>query len=228
MPVMEELSENYMAFFMMPDLQRKLLMRKGMAAAAGGGRALSVVRRIASVFGKGAGAFLASACLMLGSLPVPAAAAPRTIQIIEQSNLRFGKIAVPYSGERVVGTDGSVRDTGILSAGAADTGPAKFVVTYDRGNEGKRVITVEVQLGISSGLYSNGGVEARLKNLTSDIPGYAMIADGQIVTLSLPNCQTRVCRTEFTIGATLQVTNTGGGAEVVIPTYLDVTVVSID
>ena len=203
-------------------------MHEEVATGACGVRAMSAAQSIACKFSKGARAFLASTCLVLGSMPMPAAAAPRTIQIIEQNNLRFGKIAVPFSGERVVGIDGSVRDTGILSAGAADTGPARFVLTYDRGNASTRMLTIQVQLSLSSGLYSSGGVEARLTNLTSDIPGQAMIAEGQIVTLRLPNCQTRVCRTEFTIGATLQVTNTGGGAEVVIPTYLDVAVVSID
>lgn len=203
-------------------------MHKSVATAASGERVLRVGRGIACEFSKRIGVFLTSACLILGSLPALAVAAPGTIQIVEQNHLRFGKIAVPYSGERVVGTDGSVRDTGILSAGAADTGPARFVVTYDRGNASNRVLNIEVQLSISSGIYSSGGVEARLKNLTSDIPGQATIAEGQIVTLHLPSCQTRVCRTEFTIGATLQVTNTGGGAEVVIPTYLDVVVISID
>ena len=161
-------------------------------------------------------------------LPEPAAAKPRTIQITEQRNLRFGKIAVPQYGERVVGTDGSVRDTGIMSAGNADTGPASFLVTYDRGNESKKVLTIEVQLGISTGEFTSGGIQARLRNFTSDIPGHAMINEGQPVTIRLPNCRTRVCRTEFTIGATLQVTNTSGGGEVVIPTYLDVAVIRID
>lgn len=157
-----------------------------------------------------------------------AAAKPRTIQVTEQRNLRFGKIAVPQYGERVVGTDGSVRDTGIMSAGSADTGPASFIVTYDRGNESKKVLTIEVQLGISTGEFSSGGIQANLRNLTSDIPGHSMISEGQPVTIRLPNCRTRVCRTEFTIGATLQVTNTSGGGEVVIPTYLDVAVIRID
>ena len=181
-------------------------------------------RRCAMVLG----ALLVSAGVNSVVLPDPAAAKPRTIQITEQRNLRFGKIAVPQYGERVVGTDGSVRDIGILSAGSADTGPASFLVTYDRGNESKRVLTIEIQLGISTGQFSTAGIQANLRNLTSDIPGHSMISEGQPVTIRLPNCRTRVCRTEFTIGATLQVTNTSGGGEVVIPTYLDVAVIRID
>lgn len=173
-------------------------------------------------------AVVALAGIGAASLPIEAAAKPPTIQITEQRNLRFGRIAVPQYGERIVGTDGSIRDTGVLSAGSADTGPASFLVTYDRGNESKKVLTIEVQLGISSGEFATGGVQARLRNLTSDIPGYAMITEGQPVTIRLPNCQARTCRAEFAIGATLQVTNTSGGAEVVIPTYLDVAVVRID
>lgn len=152
----------------------------------------------------------------------PTEAKRPVVQISEKQELRFGKFAVPTAGQRTVGTDGSVRDRGLLSVGPSDVGPATFVVSYDRGNQSKRQIAVELVLTIQSGSFSGNRLSANLKNFTSDIPGAATLQPGQPVSLKIPNCQSRICTASFRIGATMEVSNSSGGGEIAIPVYLDV------
>lgn len=164
------------------------------------------------------------ALCFLANAATSVTAKPPLIQISERTELRFGKFAVPQAGERTVATDGSISDTGLLSVGPTDTGPATFVITYDRGNQSKKRIDIELLLTVQSGTFSNGRITANLKNFTSDIPGSPNLVAGQPVSLTLPNCQTRICSTSFKIGATMAIINSSGGGQVTIPTYLDVLV----
>lgn len=157
-----------------------------------------------------------------------AVAKPPTVQITEKQQLRFGKFAVPSVGERTVGPDGSVTDTGLLSVGSMNTGPASFVISYDRGNNSKKPIAVTLMFSIQAGSFSSAKLNANLKNLTSDIPGASSIVPGQPVELQFGRCAGRVCSENVKIGATMQVVNSSGGGEIAIPTYVDVVVTEIE
>lgn len=169
-------------------------------------------------------ALVPAALCTFASNPGLVEAKPPMVQIAERQELRFGKFAVPSFGERTIGTDGSIRDTGLLPVGPSNTGPATFVLTYDRGNASKKQIVVDVLFSIQGGTYSNGRVTANLKNFTSDLPGAPNLLPGQPVSIRLSDCQSRVCSTTFRVGATMEITNATGGGEVIIPTYLDVMV----
>ena len=179
------------------------------------------------LFAKAARCASAMAVCAAVALAGPSQGRPPTITVTEQANLRFGKFAVIVAGERTVGIDGSVRDTGLISAGPAATGPATFKISYDRGNASSKSQTLELLVAVRSGEFAQGGIRANLRNITSDVPGARNITPGVPFVLQIKDCRTRVCTTSFKLGATMEIANTRGGGEVVIPTFVDVTVTEI-
>ena len=167
-----------------------------------------------------------AAVFMCGQLAVaePVHAKRPRVEITELQELRFGEFAVLGTGARTVGTDGSIQDVGLVPMGAANIGPAAFAITYDRGNESNRTITIDVSLAINSGVYSSNGLKAELRELASDLPGFHRIEPGQSMVLTLPDCRQRVCTMTFRIGATMEVTHSSGGGNIVVPTFLEVAV----
>ncbi len=170
------------------------------------------------------GAVCAFLCLCLG----PANALPAKLSIVPQSDLRFGSFAVMGSGYRIVSPTGGVIDSGIFSTTSGDTGPAQFTLVYDRGDNSKRVLNLNIQLVFSPPpTVQIGGVTANLSAYTSDLPGAPQIAPGQIVEVNIPNCATRVCQRTFHLGGRLDVDRTSGGAQISIPIPVDGLLVSV-
>ena len=74
---------------------------------------------------------------LVAGLLVPAAHADTPqLQILPQSELKFGSFAVPSRGSIEVGPTGLVSRSGVISVASGDTGPARFTVRYDRGTTG--------------------------------------------------------------------------------------------
>lgn len=170
------------------------------------------------------GAICTCLCLCLG----PARAAPPQLTIVPQSDLRFGSFAVMGSGYRIVSPSGAVQDSGIFSTTTGDTGPAQFIVAYDRANNSKRALNLQIQLTfLPPQTVQVGGVTANLSAYQSDIPGASQIVPGQIVEINIPNCAARVCQTTFRMGGRLDVDRTSGGASVAIPIPVDALLVSV-
>ena len=169
------------------------------------------------------GAICALLCLCLG----PAKAAPAQLTVVPQSDLRFGSFAVVSSGYRIVSPSGAVQDSGIFSTSTGGTGPAQFAVVYDRNNNSRRTLNLQIQLTfLPPQTVQVGGVTADLSAYQSDIPGAAQIVPGQIVEINIPNCRTRVCQTSFRLGGRLDVDRTSGGGAISIPIPVDALLVS--
>ena len=167
--------------------------------------------------------------LVAGLWAVPAGADAPALRILPESELRFGRFAVPTRGSIVVSPTGSVTRNGIISVSPGDTSPARFTVRYDRGNNGNRILQLRIRLVFAapSGV-TQGGVTANLSALQSDLPNYPTIAPNQIVEITIPNCRQRVCERRFTIGGRLDVDRRFGGASVAIPIPVDAFLVSVN
>lgn len=168
--------------------------------------------------------------LLLAALvaPAPLHADPSQLRILPQSELRFGSFAVPSRGSIEVSPTGAVTRDGIISITSGDTSPARFVVRYDRGNNGRNRLDLQIQLVISAPTnFVQGGVTATLSRFQTDLPGYAAIAPNQIVEIRMPNCQQRVCETSFSLGGRLEIDRRFGGAEVSIPIPVDAVLVAV-
>lgn len=164
--------------------------------------------------------------LFLG--PQAAQADTAQLRVIPVSDLRFGSFAVMDNGYRVVRPDGSVQSSGIFSAGTSGTGPARFRVSYDRGNNGNRRIDLEIELRFAAApVVTQGGIVAELTQYESDLPGYANVAAGQPVTIRIPNCRARVCETIFNLGGRLDVERNYGGGTVVLAIPVDAVLISV-
>jgi len=164
--------------------------------------------------------------LVLGCLTVfgtDAAIADRPdLQVINSSPLRFGTFAVPTSGFREVSPSGAVSSSGIFVIDDSGTGPAQFIVQYDRGNNSRKLITVSIELVMSAApVFNNGGLVARLTRYQTDLPGYGVVDAGQAIRIEIPNCTQRVCATSFQVGGRLDVTRSFGGGIVNIPIPID-------
>ncbi|QPC98903.1 DUF4402 domain-containing protein [Qipengyuania soli] len=167
------------------------------------------------------------ATLLLATGPAPAFGAPSTISVTNPLMLRFGTFAVPSSGFREVSASGAVSSAGIFALSSAGTGPARFTLQYDRGNNSKRRVDVTIDLVFSTpSAFAQGGLTARLSRYQSDIPGYPSIAPGQIVRVQLDNCLQRVCSMSFNLGGRLDVDRSFGGGNVAIPIPVDAVLVS--
>lgn len=174
-------------------------------------------------------------CLLLLSVPaallwsVPAGADSPLLRILPESELRFGRFAVPTRGSIVVSPTGAVTRNGVISVSPGDTSPARFTVRYDRGNNGNKVLQLRIRLVFAApGGITQGGVTASLSALQSDLPNYPTIAPNQIVEITIPNCRQRVCERRFTIGGRLEVDRRFGGAGVSIPIPVNAFLVSVN
>lgn len=173
------------------------------------------------------GGLLLATALALAVGPAPAVAVPPTISIINPVLLRFGTFAVPSSGFREVSPSGSVTSSGVFALSNGGTGPARFTVQYDRGNNSRRRLDIVIDLTFSTPpAFAQGGLNARLSRYQTDLPGYGLIAPGQTVRIAMPNCLQRVCSRSFNLGGRLDIDRSFGGGLVEIPIPVDAVIIS--
>ena len=174
-------------------------------------------------------AILAVPVLLAVGQPMPACAKVPTLSISSDSDLRFGSFIVTGSGSRTVTAAGMVTDVAIIPAGQGDTGPARFTVSYDRGNENKHILNLVIEVVLSSvPRVVHGGVSAQLGQFVSDIPGGANVQPGSPIVITIPNCTTRVCSRTFALGGRLDLVSQFGGATFQIPLPIDARLRSVD
>lgn len=178
-------------------------------------------------------AFRKSATLVamsyLLSSSIPVMAKPAEVRISVERELAFGTFMIFGSGRRTIGANGIVTDESIVALEGTIPSPAQFTVTYDRGNENNHVLDVEIEVFVSTTpMVRIGGVEGRLSNYQTDLPGFGRVSSGQPLRILLPNCRTRTCSRTFRLGATLDVSRTFGGADLVIPIPIDAILISDD
>ena len=156
--------------------------------------------------------------------------APRQITVSPDSELRFGTFLVFGSGARVVAPGGATTNVSIFPVPGDSTAPARFTVTYDRGNNAannRRPRTVEIELVMSQPApVTVNGVTGRVSAFNTDLPGVGRIEPGRAFRLTIPNCQTRTCSASFQIGGRIDVTRQANGAELTIPLMMDAVLIS--
>ncbi|KLE34158.1 DUF4402 domain-containing protein [Aurantiacibacter luteus] len=158
----------------------------------------------------------------------PLGAAVPSVRIVPESDLRFGTFMVFGSGSRTVSATGLVTDNSIVALEGNPTGPARFTVSYDRGNESNHILDIELDVVVSPvDRTVLGGVEGRLSAFQTDLSGAGAIVPGRPIRVRLRNCRNRVCSQSFSVGARLDVTRSYGGADLVIPIPVDAAVVSV-
>jgi len=165
----------------------------------------------------------------LAALVVPAQAKNPEVSLTAISDLHFGTFMVFGNGARTVSASGAVTDVGIVALEDRAPSPARFTISYDRGNESRHGLDLVFELVMSAPApVRQGGVEARLYGYETDLPGAMRIDPGRPVRVNVPNCRTRVCSRSFQVGARLDVNRRFGGAEIVVPIPMDVTVISAE
>ncbi len=178
------------------------------------------------------GAALLAAGLFIASVivaPPSARAADPEARIIPDSELNFGTFMVFGSGSRTINANGAVSDISIVSLEGNSPAPGRFTVLYDRGNNSRHTLDVELELVMSPvSPVRIDGVRGRLSAFETDLPQALRIAPGQAIRISLPNCRTKICSKSFRLGARLDVSRDYGGANLVVPVPFDVTVVSVN
>jgi hypothetical protein len=193
-----------------------LFIQQGISATNGGGR-----RRARAL------------CLLpalLGALvpSAPVQAVPPAISVRQDAPLRFGSFMVFGSGSRSVGTSGEVFDSGIAGAGDEAPAPAFFTVSYDRGNESRRSLDIEVDVTLAQvPPVTLGGIRASLSNLSTDLPGGGALVPGRPVRISMTGCAQRVCARSFRVGGRLDVSRSYGAGQLTLPLLVDAVVVSV-
>ena len=159
----------------------------------------------------------------------PAATAVPALSVTPDAALRFGTFVVPSSGSRTVSASGAVINEAIFPVASAPVGPSQFTVSYDRGNQESKPITVTFQVILSSvSPVTQTGVSGRLSRFDSDLPGAAVLVPGRVVTYTIANCTTRICAKTFRIGARIDVTRSSGGASLTIALPVIATLVSVE
>ncbi|MFC3098944.1 DUF4402 domain-containing protein [Alteraurantiacibacter palmitatis] len=161
-----------------------------------------------------------------GSMPL--ANTPQ-VSILPERELSFGTFMVFGSGSRTVSATGALSDVGIIALEGRPTGPARFTISYDRGNQSRNAMELELEVVISVPPQARmGGVEARLSAFETDLPGAMRITPGRPFRLIISDCRTRICSRTFQVGGRLDVTRHFGGAQLVLPIPVDVSVIAID
>lgn len=161
----------------------------------------------------------------------PALAKQESIAITPLADLRFGTFAVFSTGSREITPAGGISSTGIATVSGDTTGPAEFEIVYDRGRNAANPPpqTVEIGLTLFSVAAANGtGVTGTVSNFTSSLPGLPTITPNQMVTVSIPNCLTRICRLPFRIGGKLSVSRTTGGGMLAFALPMTATLLTIN
>lgn len=170
----------------------------------------------------------AVACASLCVPLAPLHADRPDLRVISANDLRFGSFAVIGRGYRIVRPSGDVESVGLFSTGGGDTGPARFTVQYDRGNNGRRRLNLKVDLVFSSApVVTEEGVVARLTSYRTDLPNYPAVSAGQVIQIEIPNCVQRVCSKTFNLGGRLDVTRNYGGALIEVPIPVDAVLTSV-
>lgn len=147
------------------------------------------------------------------------------LALTEVSPIRFGSMIVLETGRRTVTPAGSVMDEAVLSAPGAVPGPAQFTISYDRGNNGRQQLDLDLLVLLPGELrMESGTLSAKLQSIRADIP---TSPGARQFVLRIAGCVTRVCSTSFRLGGTLEVTRSAGGGNLAIPVPVTVVLTNL-
>ena len=143
--------------------------------------------------------------------PLPAFPAASSLTVRAEQQLRFGTLVVEGNGSRSVSALGEVTNDNVLPMGYAGVGPAQFTISYDRGANNGRPISVLVQITLANlPPVTQGAITGALGDFDTDLPGATRIEPGHPITTTITGCTTRICMVTFHVGARLSITRAGG------------------
>ncbi|MEO0589185.1 MAG: DUF4402 domain-containing protein [Pseudomonadota bacterium] len=173
--------------------------------------------------------FLAVVFSLTMSVPSLARSDAAKLTVVKNKELNFGTFMVFGSGSRRVSATGVVSDQAVVNLEGSPASPGQFTVVYDRGGAGYEPVDVTVEIVISApGQVREGGVDARISLLSTNLENHAQVGFGQAITLQIRNCRSRLCTRSFNVGAQLSVSRHFGGNDVVIPIDVDARLVAVD
>jgi hypothetical protein len=144
--------------------------------------------------------------------PATINATSASLTISQDMPLRFGSIVVFGHGSRSVSANGETGNDQIYPVGINTSGPARFTVTYDRGSDPLREVSVTYLIMLGGVAPVNqSGLTGTLSRFDSDLPEASSILPGRGVVQTMPPCISQTCRSTFHIGAWLEVTQAKGG-----------------
>lgn len=185
--------------------------------------------RLSKLIFAGQMAFLISGGLQSAPILTESNYDPARVTVTADSDLHFGTFMVFGSGQRTVSPTAAVTDNAIVPLEGSSPSPARFTVTYNRGNQSRRPLDIEIDVYLHSvSRVSIGGIEASLTSLRTDVAGQSQLESGRPIRITIPNCRTRICARSFSVGGTLNVNRSYGGASLTIPIPVYVELVSDD
>ncbi|MDE2404540.1 MAG: DUF4402 domain-containing protein [Sphingomonadales bacterium] len=177
--------------------------------------------------GAGGGGAIGRVLALLACLSPATARADAALTVTADQPLRFGSLVVPASGSRTIDPGGAVTGSGLVALAGDAVGPAQFTVTYDRGADSTRPITIVVQVLLAGGATQvQGGVTGVLSNFRTDLPGTPTLLPGQPMMLVIANCTERRCSRSFRVGARVDITRSSGGARLTLPVPVSATLLA--
>lgn len=173
--------------------------------------------------------FLVFVLFLASSFPTLARGQADELKVVKNKELNFGTFMVFGSGSRRVSSAGVVSDRAVVNLEGSPASPGRFTVVYDRGDASYQPLDVTVEIVISApSQVREGGVDARISSLSTNLEGHGQVAFGQAITLQIKNCRSRRCTRSFNVGAQLNVSRHFGGNDVVIPIDVDARLVAVD
>jgi hypothetical protein len=160
---------------------------------------------------------------------IPAVAAPESLTVTADAQLRLGAFIVISQGSRRVSANGTVTNDSIYPVGNSPVGPAQFTVTYDRGNSSQRPLNIVFDVSLAGvSPVNQAGVRGTLSAFDSDLAGASALVPGRNYRVTLTNCITRTCSQTFRVGARLDVTRSSGGGVLTITLPIVANLISSD
>jgi hypothetical protein len=168
------------------------------------------------------GTMCLSGAMLAGlALPAPAMAqsllnpfTTSSINITQSQTLRFGTFAVLGKGSKTVGAQGNVSETGLVTLGKINEGPAEFTLTWQRGNNLLVPTTVVVQVSYAtSPAVVVSGINAQITAYESDLGGLRSVTPGGTQTYTFLACIRPSCSVTFRVGGRLDVSAGNDGAQ---------------
>jgi len=166
---------------------------------------------------------------VLAAQSIPAVAAPESLTVTADAQLRFGAFIVVSQGSRRVSANGTVTNDSIYPVGNSPVGPAQFTVTYDRGNANQKPLNIVFDVSLAGvSPVNQAGVRGTLSAFDSDLAGASVLVPGRSYRATITNCVTRTCSQTFRVGARLDVSRSSGGGVLTIALPIVANLISSD
>ena len=142
--------------------------------------------------------------------------------------LSFGTLVTANGGSMTVAPDGTTTTDALFALPSSFATPAEFTLTYTQPPGQLISLVVVFQFSLPAvPNQSVSGIQGKLTNYTTDLPGVATLQPGQVASYTMPVCISTSCSVTFHVGGTLTVTRSSGGGVLTFPLTLQSTVTTL-